>query len=161
MKDKLVVYFSRSGRCRRLAEEIAVTAGADLDVVREMRVRSGLFGYLRSAHEAWRQKIVDISPATKNPSRYSLVVLGSPVWVSNLSSPMRAYVTAHKHELTRVALFCTQRGSGADKVLQAMAELCERTPVATAFFNDGEIAQKLHGEKLRKFIHELTSSKAS
>jgi flavodoxin len=161
MNDKLVVYFSRSGHCRRLAEEIAVSAGADLDVIREMNVRSGLFGYLRSAHEAWRKKIVGISPATRNPSRYSLVVLGGPVWARTLCSPMRAYITAHKHELTRVALFCTQRGAGAEDVLKAMAELCERTPVATAFFNDSELAEKLHREKLRKFIHELTSSKAS
>ena len=161
MNDKLIVYFSRSGHCRRLAEEIAVAAGADLDVIREMGVRSGLSGYLRSAYEAWQQKVVAISPATKDPSRYSLVVLGSPVWAGKLCSPMRAYITAHKHEFKRVALFCTQGGSGADKVLQAMAELSERTPVATAFFNDSEVAQKLHREKLRKFAHELTRSKDS
>jgi flavodoxin len=161
MNDKLVVYFSRSGHCRRLAEEIAVTAGADLDVIREPRVRSGLFGYLRSAHEARREKLVDISPATKDPTRYSLVVLGSPVWAGKLCSPVRAYIAAHKHQLTRVALFCTQGRSGADKVLQVMADLCGRTPVTTAFFDDAEISEKLHREKLRKFIHELESSKGA
>jgi flavodoxin len=157
MNDKLVVYFSRSGHCRRLAEEIAVTAGADLDVIREMRVRSGVFGYLRSAHEARQKKAVTISPTAKDPSRYSLVVLGSPVWAGNMCSPIRAYITANKSKLTRIALFCTQGGSGAEKVLQAMAELCEQTPVATASFNDSEVAQKLHREKLRKFIDEVSS----
>ena len=161
MNDKLVVYFSRSGHCRRLAEEIAVTAGADLDVIREPRVRSGLLGYLRSAHEAWQEKVVDISPATKDPNRYSLLVLGSPVWAGNLCSPMRAYIAAHKHQFTRVALFCTQGRTGADKVLHIMADLCGRTPVATAFFADAEISQRLHREKLRKFIDELASSKVA
>jgi flavodoxin len=161
MNDKLVVYFSRTGHCRRIAEEIAVAAGADLDVIRETTVRSGLFGYLRSAREAFQERLADISPTGKDPRRYSLVVLGSPVWAGRLSSPMRAYIAAHKGELPRVALFCSQGGSGAEKVLQTMAELCGQAPVATAFFNDSELAQKLHHEKVRKFVHEIARSKAA
>jgi hypothetical protein len=143
-----------------LAEEIAVATGADLDVIREMTVRTGLFGYLRSAREALQKRLVQISPPGKDPSGYSLVVLGSPVWAGNLCSPMRAYIAEHKAKLPRIALFCTQGGKGADKVLQTMADLCEKAPVATTFFNDAEVAQKLHREKLRKFIDELGRPKA-
>jgi hypothetical protein len=44
MTDVLVVYFSRTGYTRRMAEEIARTIGADLEEIRDPTKRSGLLG---------------------------------------------------------------------------------------------------------------------
>jgi flavodoxin len=139
MKDILVVCFSRTGYTRRVAEHIARVTGADLEAIREAAPRHGWWGYWRSAREALRGNAVDIEPPALQPRDYSLVVIGTPVWAGNVSSPVRAWIARHRNDLVRVALFCTRGGSGGPKVLQRMAGLCDRTPVATAVFTDAEI----------------------
>jgi flavodoxin len=160
MKDILVVYFSRSGYTRRIAEQIARNAAADCEAIRERRSRHGLLGYWRSAHQALRATAVDIEPGVLDPRKYALVVLGTPVWAGNVSAPMRAYIAKHRDDFTRVALFCTQGGSGAPKVLQKMTALCDQVPAATAFFNDAEIDAGGHAGKLESFVAALAASAA-
>jgi flavodoxin len=159
MKDILVVYFSRSGYTRRIAEHVAGATGADCEAIRERSSRKGLLGYWRSAREALRGTAIDIEPASLSPRDYALVVLGTPVWAGNVSSPMRAYIAKHCNEFTRIALFCTQGGSGAPKVLQRMTALCDQSPVATAFFNDSEIDDGQHAGKLEAFVAALEACK--
>jgi flavodoxin len=157
MKDILVVYFSRSGYTQRIAEQIARNATADCEAIRESRSRRGLLGYWRSARQALRATAVDIEPDALDPRKYALVVLGTPVWAGNVSAPMRAYIARHRDDFTRVALFCTQGGSGAPKVLQKMTALCDQLPAATAFFNDAEIDAGDHRAKLDSFVAALAA----
>ncbi len=152
MPRVLIVYFSRTGYTRRIAEEIAAACGADIEPIQDVRARSGIWGYLRSGREAWRKRLIDIQPPTKRPSDYDLVVLGTPVWAGNICSPVRAYVAAHQENFMQVAFFCTQGGSGADKVLHDMAELCGRRPVASVALNDEEIKKGRYAEKLKQFL---------
>jgi flavodoxin len=160
-KPVLVIYFSRTGYTRTVANEIATTAGADTEEIREQAKRSGFLGYLRSAREALRGTLPPLQEGRLNPRDYALVVLGTPVWASHVCSPMRAYLAAHKNDLDRVAFFCTQGGSGARKVLQEMAEICGRQPVATLELNDSEIAKRMHDGKLFRFIEALDMRRAA
>jgi flavodoxin len=139
MKDILVVYFSRSGYTQRVAEHIARIVRADCEAIRETTSRRGPRGYWRSASEALRGAAIEIEPLSVRPQDYSLVVVGTPVWAGNVSSPVRAFIAAHRAQMQRVALFCTQGGTGASRVLQRMADLCGRPAVATASFNDVDI----------------------
>jgi flavodoxin len=155
MKDILVIYFSRSGYTRRIAEELALRLGADCEAIRERTSRRGILGYWRSAREALRGATVEISPLAADPRDYRLVVLGSPVWAGNICSPMRACIYQQRRAFAQLALFCTQGGSGAPKVLRKMAALCNQAPVATAFFNDSGIDRGKHGDQLEAFTAAL------
>ena len=161
MKHTLVVYFSRTGYTRRVADEIAHAVGADCEAIKESSSRTGFLGYWRSAREALRQSAVEIEPALANPRDYALVVLGTPDWAGNMSSPIRAYIARHKADLGHVALFCTQGGSGGQKVLRAMADLCGRSPIATACFKDSEIDRDLHRSELESFLAAFAERKAA
>lgn len=158
-KDTLIVYFSRSGYTRRIAEQIARAADADCEAIRERSSRKGLLGYWRSAREALRGTAALIEPDSLQPRDYALIVLGTPVWAGNLSSPMRAFIARHRNEFTRIALFCTQGGSGAPKVLQTMTDLCDQLPLASACFSDAEIDSGQHAGKLATFVSALATAK--
>src|SRR6185369_998249 len=153
--------FSRSGYTRRVAEQIARAAGADCEAIRERTSRRGVLGYWRSAREALRGTAVTIEPDALQPRNYALVVLGTPVWAGKVSAPMRAYIARHRNDFTRIALFCTQGGSGAPKVLHAMTGLCDQSPVASAFFNDAEIDGGQHAGKLEAFVAAIAAGKAT
>lgn len=47
-----VIYYSRSGNIRRIAQALAEALRCDLEEITEPKSRSGLLGYMRSAMEA-------------------------------------------------------------------------------------------------------------
>jgi len=158
MPRLLVISFSRSGTTRKVAEEIAGRLQADREDIRESRSRLGFLGYVRSAREALGRRVIEIDATRHNPADYDLLVIGSPVWASNLSSPVRAYLTRHARQFRRVALFCTQGGSGAPAVLKDMSALCGQAPVATLILKQSEVRAGTHKLPLQQFV---TSVKAS
>lgn len=155
MPKALVVYFSRSGYTRKIAQEIAAKGGTDIECIRDVRDRSGIWGYLRSARDAMKKRSSAIQLPVYNPSTYDLVILGTPVWASNVSSPMRAYLGAYKEKFRHVALFCTQGGSGAPKVLHDMADVCGQKPLASLAVNDDEIKKGGYSQKLDQFLETI------
>ena len=103
----LVVYFSLSGTTRKLAKIIAKELSADEEEVVDLTPRQGFLGYCRSLIEARWQLPPKIALAKHIPSSYDLVVIGTPVWAWSVSSPVRAYLLAHKASPPNVAFFCT------------------------------------------------------
>lgn len=151
MKSCLVVYYSRTGITQAVASRIAAECGCDIDPIRETRTRRGLPGYLRSGYEALAGKLPPIESPARNPADYQLVILGTPVWAGRVSAPMRSYLHANAARLPRVAAFCTMGGSGGDKVLDEIAALCGKAPVARLALSDREIGGERDREKIGRF----------
>jgi flavodoxin len=156
----LVVYFSRTGRTRQIAQAIAGRLSADIECIPDVGNRSGIFGYIRSLREAMQQRVINIGAPNKNPSDYDLIILGTPVWAHNMCSPLRSYITAQKERFRSVAVICTQGGSGANEVVGDIAKLCGRTPVGTLVLNEREIRKDQFTAKLDGFIKSVTLAQA-
>lgn len=161
MSSILVVYYSRTGRTRRIAEAIAARLPVDIEPIQDGGRRSGIRGYLRSLLEAMQNRVIRISPRSKDPSDYDLIILGTPVWAHKMCSPMRAYITAQQQQFRKIAVFCTQGGSGGSKVADKVAELCGRRPAATLVLNEDEIEKNTFAAKLDGFIQSLSQAKAA
>jgi hypothetical protein len=126
----LVVYFSRSGTTRCVAEAIARATGAELEELRELRSRGGFWGWLRSGYEGTYRRAAELLPLTRDPSKYELVFVGSPTWNRALSSPVRGFLQMYRAALPNVVLFATSAGQGAEAVLREMAQLVPNAPLA-------------------------------
>jgi flavodoxin len=154
VKKMLVVYYSRSGFTSAVARRLARDCHADLLSIKDLKRRSGALGYLRSSLEAamhWGSAIRKISLHRD----YALVVIGTPIWFWNMSSPVRGFIRLHRPALKRVAFFCTYGGSGATKVLGDMEALCGHRAVATLALRDDEIQKDMGGSKLVDFVSRL------
>lgn len=156
----LVVYFSRSGTTARLASMLAGMLHADLEAIRESGAdqdaerrgaRQGARGYLRSLIEAVRQRPAAIEPPVHDPAAYDVVIVGSPVWARSVSSPVRAWLVAHRASLKHVAFFCSLGGSGAANALDQMRVLAGKPPVAQCEVT----ASDLHAGKDLRLIAEF------
>jgi flavodoxin len=153
MRKTLIVYHSRSGNTRRVAQALAQRLDADLDEIRIVQPLSGALGYAFCALEAIAGLTPALRPMKKDPAAYELVVIGTPVWFWSLSSPVRSWLERHRLQ-GRVAFFCTMGGSGARRVFCAMAELAGREPVATLALTDRE-ADAGGSDKLDAFVQQL------
>lgn len=161
MKLCLIVYYSRSGVTARVANELARICGADLEPIRDIRSRSGVGGYWRSAWQALRQIPAEIEAPRHDPADYPFVVLGTPVWAGHVSAPMRSYILQQRAHFRRVAVFCTMGGSGGQKVLDAMASLCGKPPVTRLCLRQGEVLADRHAQVLADFANQLVVTERS
>jgi len=153
MKNTLVVYHSRSGNTRRVAQALARRLNADLDEIRIVQPLDGALGYLMCAIESMAALTPALRPAHFDPSKYELLVIGTPVWFWNVSSPVRSWLERHapKH---RVAFFCTMGGSGAQRAFATMAGLGGKEPVAALALTEAQVG---HGADrlLDAFVQRL------
>jgi multimeric flavodoxin WrbA len=127
----LIVFFSRTGTTRLLAEAIARATHGDLEELRERRSRRGVIGWLRSGYEGTYRKAAEPFPLRHDVGAYDLVFIGSPTWNQALSSPVRGFLQRNRAQLANVVLFATCAARGSEQVLAQMAELVPEPPLAT------------------------------
>jgi flavodoxin len=151
----LVVYFSRTGHTRRVAEQLAVALGATLCPITEARSREGVFGYLRSLTEAAFGLDGPIGKSTHDPAQFDLVVIGTPIWGWHLSSPVRAFVRRHHAAIRPCAFFCTMGGSGSNAAFAELSKLVGLAPLATLAVTDNDIDRGRAAPKVERFVAAL------
>ncbi len=157
MNTTLIVYHSRSGYTRRIAQALARRLDADLDEIRIVQPMHGPIGYALCALEAITSLTPALRPSRKKPAACDLVVIGTPVWFWSLSSPVRSWLAQHQSLPRRVAFFCTMGGSGAPRVFATMAGLAGREPVATLALTDRQIDGG-SDDRLDAFVQQLKVS---
>lgn len=151
----LVTYFSRSGYTRRMAERLARMLNAQIAPIEEVGARGGPLGYLRSLLEALRRRDAAIRRPLTEPDDFDLVLIGTPVWASHPSSPVRAFARLYGPRIKHAALFCTLGGRGAEPALSELAGLIGSTPIATLALTDRELDAGGGGDKLIRFAKAL------
>jgi flavodoxin len=139
MSNVLVVYYSRTGNTRRVAEELAARGGWDLERVIDTRPRDGLIGYLRSGFDSLFRRTTTLAPPRHDPADYDLVVVGTPVWNASVSTPIRTWLEERRGLLPALAFFATEGGRGAPHAFRQMALLAGGTPIATLELTDEEL----------------------
>jgi flavodoxin len=155
MSNTLIVFYSRTGTAKKIAENIAQKLNAELEEIKTKKDRKGPLGYILSGKEAMQKTPAEIEPTTKNPTTYDLVIFGSPIWSWNLSSPMRAYLEKNKSDLKKVAFFCTMGGSGDDVAFAEMEKICGQKPLATLTLTTKEVLQNKIAVKIQEFIAKI------
>jgi len=156
----LVVYYSRTGTTKTVAEAIRDVLRCEIDEIEDTKGRSGLIGWLMAGKDAGSGSLTKISGVDKEPSQYDVVVMGSPTWNGHMSTPIRTYITENKDRLKRVALFST--GDGDKPVaLKDMEELAGKSPLATLHLvRKRDIEDGSYIEKVEEFASKIKAQTA-
>ena len=151
----LIVFYSRTGTTKKVAERLARELNADLEELVDQDKRLGALGYLKSGREAMQKKLATILPPQKNPTDYDLVIIGTPVWAHAMSCAIRTYLTDQKGKVSKIALFATQSGSGGETVLRQIEELTGLVSRAKLIVTTKEAVKDGYEDKLNAFIKQL------
>jgi flavodoxin len=154
----LILFYSRTGMTKKVAEKLAVIFNADTEEVCDTVNRSGAGGYLLSGRDATFKKLTILKPLTHDISKYELVIIGTPIWAWTMSTPVRTLLTEQKDKINKVAFFCTQGGSGAEKAFIQMAQLLNKQPVASFSLLTKEVAQDKMLDVLNNFAAKINNA---
>ncbi len=154
-RKALVVFYSRTGTTRRIAEALAAALGCDCEAIVAAEGYTGLFGVTRALIEAMWKSPARIAAPKLDPAAYDLVILGTPVWAWSVAPPMRAYLAANKNNLPQVAFFCTLGGRGSDSAFAQMQAAAGKPPRATAAFTVADVLTARFQPRLAAFVQTL------
>ncbi|MBX3613583.1 MAG: flavodoxin [Burkholderiaceae bacterium] len=150
----LLVFYSRTGYTRRIASEISAACDCDVEELHDTVGRGGPLGYARSSLEAIARFDTLLAPTQHDPADYDLVVVGTPIWFWNLSSPVRTWARRHRESLRKLAFFCTCGSSGGQRALAELEAICGET-VASLVLTDREIDSGAHAASVAAFVGQV------
>ena len=153
----LIVYHSRTGVTKKVAETIASLIKADIEEIHSKTNYKGPLGYLKAGKESSMKKLPEIEEVKKDPSDYDLVVIGTPIWAWTMESPIRSYLSKFSGHFQNVAFFCTMGGNGDEKAFLHMKEICGKEPKSTLTFKTKEVVNDFseHIQKVKDFVQKI------
>jgi len=105
----LVVYYSKTGTTKKVAETVISKLNCDFD---ELRYDEGT-------------KTIQ---STCNPSEYDCVILLSPIWAFSLAAPVKSYITQHKSKIKTYRLIVTCGRIGLRGCIRNCKSVIGRSP---------------------------------
>jgi len=117
----LVVFYSRTGNARFVAQTIAAQVGSDIEEVIDLKKRSGVLGYLRGGRDAMRGKETEIAPTQKSPADYDLIIVGTPIWGGRPTPAITTYLKKNNLSGKKVAVFFVQGRKSPQGIEQTKA----------------------------------------
>jgi flavodoxin len=151
----LIIYYSRTGRTQRLAEDVQARLGCGIERIVTKADFSGLMGFFRIARESKKEHPFEIQTFRIDPDQYDLVVVGTPIWGRDVSIPMRDLLRRYKGHLKAVAFLATYGSSDPGPTFKAMEEACGRPPVATLAVSVRRLRRNAYSSDLERFIGEV------
>jgi flavodoxin len=154
--NPLVVYYSRTGITKKIAESISKELNCDLEEIVSKRGRNGPFGFLYSGYEAHRRKLAEIGETKNDPSAYDLVIIGTPIWSGRMSSPIRTYITKNKDRFQKVAFFITFGGMDLTKAMAELEDLCGKKSAGTLLLTTEDVSKDKYLQSLNEFAAKIS-----
>jgi flavodoxin len=106
----LVVYYTRTGNTKFVAETVAAELAADTEEIIDKKKRQGMLGWLSAGRDAMGQKETEIAQTKRTLTDYDLVIIGQPVWAGNPTPAIRTYLNKNDLSRKKVALFFSDAG---------------------------------------------------
>lgn len=152
----LVVFYSRTGNSKKVASEIAKCLIADIEEITEPKSRTGIIGWIISGKDATCKKVTKINKINKVIENYDLVIVGTPVWAWNISSPIRSFLMEYGIKMKKIAFFATMGGDGDKRTFMEMEKLCQKKPICTLTILDKQIKNDQFKDVIVKFVDNLS-----
>lgn len=158
--DTLVVFYSRTGNTAKVAHAIATPLHADVERLADFVDRDGVVGFVRSLKDAITREPAKLQPLAVDPTRYGLVIIGTPDWGKSISAPARAFLLQYKGRLQKVAFFLTDGEADHAAIFKEMATLVGSQPVATLGIPGVDVERGAFEPQVTRFVAEISSMAA-
>jgi flavodoxin len=127
-----VIYYSLSGGCALIAEELKAGLGADLIRLHteNEKPRRGFSSFFWGMGVMLGMKKAPLKAYTFDPSSYDLIIIGAPVWGGLPALPVREFLANANITGKKIALFMCH-GGGMIKTLDKLIALLPDNEIVT------------------------------
>ncbi len=136
----LVVFYSRTGNTKKIAEEIGKSLQCDVEGLHDEKKRTGVLGYLRSGRDAMTKQKTAINDVQHQLKEYDCIIIGTPIWAWTMWAPVRTFLEQYKSECRNVAFFTISDSTPGDQTFSQMEDVCGKHPIATLSVTKKELS---------------------
>jgi multimeric flavodoxin WrbA len=147
----LVVFYSRTGKTRIVANALVQHFSCDIEEIKSTEDRAGILGAFTCVLDQLLDRDDYLLPYNKDLSAYNPVIIATPIWLGNLSSPIRTFIKQTGLKDKDVYLVLTFNGR-----LTEEKEKLVKESLATQGINPREIYKVITKEKAEEdLVKEL------
>lgn len=153
----LVVFYSKTGNTRQVAESISKSFNCDIEEIKEKKSRKGIFKTIIEIKDAILGNKVNIHECERDPSEYDIVIIGTPVWASHVTPAIRTYMDKNKGKIKCAAFFNTHgiEKTKESKVFKDLEKVIVKKPKALMDISKAEIKNGDYKKKIEIFGADL------
>ena len=138
-KEKIpgqAIFYSRTGNTRIVAEVIGETLGLPLQEIKDLKDRSGFFGFIGGMIDVRKNPITNISPETVSLDGNEVLFIGSPIWGMKFAPAITTFLERADFSGKKVILFATTSSRMKQTAFDEYGELIQKKggTVVDAFF---------------------------
>ena len=153
----LVVYYSRTGMTKIVAETVRAILQCDAEELRDTKARKGIVGYMRSGREVMENGTTAIEPTVHDPADYDLVIIGTPVWVYTMATPVKVWLEQNEAKIKKLAVFCTC-ASNPGHTVDDMEAACGLAATAKLVVFARKAKRAMHVEETTEFVRAIRAA---
>ena len=103
----LILYYSLTGNTKAGCEALQKELGASIVEIKDLKERSGKWGFFKTAIGSLVGKHTKIEPEKLDLSGYQNIILGSPIWTGKLSMAIRTVIDRNRFDGQKVIIYTT------------------------------------------------------
>jgi flavodoxin len=122
----LVVYFSKTGNTREVANQIHKLVGGDIFEIQTVKKYPDDYEELKKvAKEELASKYKpELNTKIENIRSYDLIFIGYPIWWDTFPAPVRTFLSEYDFSGKTIILYCTHLGSHLGQSITDISLLC-------------------------------------
>jgi flavodoxin len=139
-----IIFYSRTGNTKKLAELISKKEKGDLIEIKDKKNRKGVVGWLSGGKDSAKGKETQIELSKPlSIKKGDIIYIGSPVWVGTMAPAILTFLRQNKKELEKATLvfFGTGSAKEAQKLFVNMQKE-SKTARKTIYYSTKEIQSK-------------------
>jgi len=151
----LVVYYSRTGNSRKVAQAISNAFKCDIEEIVDSKNRKGIIGWLMAGRDSTLGLFTKNRDITKPLDDYDMVIVGGPIWAFTISVPVSTFLNDHGDKIKNAAFFCTEGSVGHENAFKKMASILGKDPAATLVVSEKELKNESYKGKISDFADQI------
>lgn len=148
----LIVYFSKTGTTKKLAEKLSVVLKADIESIIDKKKRSGLIGWLTSGRDGMQKVPTEIGPVSKKADNYDVVLIGGPLWgFKSVAPAARTYLLQNRDLIKKVGFFITFGNTSYTEAFDDLKSVYGKDVLGTLAIRQRDIDNTATDQEVKKF----------
>lgn len=156
MKE-IVIYFTGTGKNKKVAEEIREHLKCDVVEIKDKLRRH----FLRDAFYSLIGVSVETEPKTFDFADYGRIFIVTPIWAFNIPAPMRTFLVRNKDSIKdKEVVFVSSCGMGESEknrsVIDKLSKIIGRNVNASLLIEEKYVESSEYKDIISKFLDSLS-----
>jgi len=151
----LILYYSRTGNTKLCCEALQKELGADMIEIKDLKNRSGGWGFFTGAVGSMFDVHTDLDPVKPDLSPYKNIIIASPIWTGTLSTAIRTLIDKNQFDGKKVLLFTTTNAAEKEKYIEKGKARVAQRGAQVAGYCQVVVKKEVAGKKVDRPKQEI------